>query len=151
MFDLLAIQTLTFPSGASDQMSDSLSVLLFPKWNSRSPYFQMLGVLRLCEVPVTALGSPNIDLISSRVQPGLTGEISPVWPNFLHHDLNASQGTGDRLTTTVRHGAAKISDCNLNVTAPLHAPRLSCVAHPRSFSCTRLNSSGIVSELTSTS
>src|ERR1051326_1614577 len=85
MFDLLAIQTLTFPSGASDQMSDSLSVLLFPKWNSRSPYFQMLGVLRLCEVPVTALGSPNIDLISDRVQPGLTGEISPVWPNFLHH------------------------------------------------------------------
>lgn len=67
-------------------------MLFLPKWNSNSPYFQMPGVLCLRDVPPTASGSPNRDLISSRVQPNLTGQMSPVSPNFVHHDLNASDG-----------------------------------------------------------
>jgi hypothetical protein len=73
-------------------MSESVSVAFLPKWNSSSPYFQIAGVLCLCEVPPTLSGSPNNDLISSRVQPSLTGQISPVSPNLRHHDLNASEG-----------------------------------------------------------
>jgi hypothetical protein len=82
-------------------MSERVSVAFLPKWNSSSPYFQMPGVLCLCEVPPTASGSPNNDLISSRVQPSLTGLMSPVSPNLAHHDLNASEGMVKKLTTRI--------------------------------------------------
>jgi hypothetical protein len=95
---------LTSPSGVSDQMSERVSVLLLPKWNSNSPYFQIAGVLCLCDVPPTQSGSPNNDRISSRVQPNLTGQMSPVSPNFVHHDLNASEGMDRKLRTKVSDG-----------------------------------------------
>ncbi len=98
-------------------MSESVSVLLLPKWNSKSPYLQTLGVWCLREVPPVSSGSPKSDLISSRVHPSLTGQMSPVSPNFAHHDLNASEGMRKKPAAVMRRAGPKAFD-----TAPERHP-----------------------------